>query len=354
MTLLFNLLMLPVDLAALGLLRTARAPSVWLMAMCFAGAGATTLSGLLGENWFGVYRLEAYGRFLHGPILLAGSAALLWRNHRKTAWITAIGAAVVLAVAADAFLVEPHWLEVSHVEIASPKLKRPVRIVVLADIQTDRIGAYEEGVLRLALQQNPDLVLLAGDYLQPGMRVDDVWTEREQQQQALNDLLRRLDFSAPLGVFAVQGNIELPQWEQMFGGLKVITASTSKSFDLGVLRLTCLGLSESYDTMLRLPASEPGRFHIVLGHVPNFSLGHVEADLLLAGHTHGGQVRLPWIGPLSTHCEIPHAWAAGLTELDGGRKLVVSRGIGMERDTAPRFRFLCRPELVVIDLVPAN
>ena len=86
--------------------------------------------------------------------------------------------------------------------------------------------------------------------------------------------------------------------------------------------------------------------------MPNFALGEIPADLLVAGHTHGGQVRLPWIGPMITHSRIPHAWAAGLTELPGGGKLLVSRGIGMERGFAPPMRFLCRPELMVIDLVP--
>jgi uncharacterized protein len=89
-----------------------------------------------------------------------------------------------------------------------------------------------------------------------------------------------------------------------------------------------------------------------LGHVPNFALGTIEADLLVAGHTHGGQVRLPWIGPISTHSRIPNAWAAGVTDLPGGGKLAVSRGIGMERHFAPPIRFLCRPELMVIEVTP--
>jgi uncharacterized protein len=55
-----------------------------------------------------------------------------------------------------------------------------------------------------------------------------------------------------------------------------------------------------------------------------------------------------------THSRVPHTWAAGLTELSGGRKLLVSRGIGMERGYAPSMRFLCRPELVVIDLTPGD
>ena len=71
-------------------------------------------------------------------------------------------------IAADAFLIEPEWLEVSHVEIPSAKLSRPCRIVVLADFQADRIGPYERRVIRSVAEAKPDVVLLAGDYLQAG------------------------------------------------------------------------------------------------------------------------------------------------------------------------------------------
>jgi predicted MPP superfamily phosphohydrolase len=83
-------------------------------------------------------------------------------------------------------------------------------------------------------------------------------------------------------------------------------------------------------------------------------LGPVQADLLIAGHTHGGQVRLPFIGPLVTFSRVPRAWAAGLTRLSEDRTLIVSRGVGMERMDAPRLRFLCRPEIVVIDVQPVS
>jgi len=63
-------------------------------------------------------------------------------------------------------------------------------------------------------------------------------------------------------------------------------------------------------------------------------------------------VQLPLIGPLLTLTVVPRNWASGVTEIDAGTTLIVSRGIGMERADAPRLRFLCRPELVVVDLVP--
>jgi predicted MPP superfamily phosphohydrolase len=50
---------------------------------------------------------------------------------------------------------------------------------------------------------------------------------------------------------------------------------------------------------------------------------------------------------------VPRSWAAGVTRLVNGATLIVSRGVGMERGSAPRLRFLCRPELVIIEVLPS-
>jgi hypothetical protein len=121
---------------------------------------------------------------------------------------------------------------------------------------------------------------------------------------------------------------------------------------VGPLTLTALSFRDGFDTGLRLPDAEG--FHVVFAHAPDFSLSaDVGGDLLIAGHTHGGQVQLPLIGPLITFSHVSRrAAAGGITDLGGGRQLLVSRGIGMERGSAPRLRFLCPPEIVVVDLVP--
>jgi uncharacterized protein len=348
-TLFYNLVMLVLDIAAIWLVCRRGSLTVWCGTMACAGAIALGLAGFLAgcfENHFGFFRFLAYAVFLHGPVLLAASA-ILWRRTRP---VLAGGAAItvlaVLLVAADAFLIEPHWLEVSHWQFSSPKIQHPVRIVVVSDLQTDCVGPYERAVLRQALEEKPDILLLAGDYIQaPGMK-------RGILDRELRDLLAELSFAAPRGVFAIQGNVDPPYWRKIFEGLDVSTVTASRSFDLGDLRLTCLGLFDSFNAELKIPDGPADQFHLVLGHVPNFALGRFKADLLVAGHTHGGQVRLPWIGPMITHAAVPHTWAAGLTELPGGGRLLVSRGIGMERGYAPPLRFLCRPELVVIELTP--
>lgn len=351
MTLLYNIVMLAVDVAAICLLRRYRAWIVWLAVMAGAGTVAMLLGGVLGglfENHFGAMRLCAYGLFLHAPLMLAATA-LLWRRLRPWAACGAVLATLgLLAVAADAFLIEPTCLEVSHWRITSPKIRRPVRIVVLADLQTDRLGPYERDVLRQVLDEKPDLILFAGDYFQVP------WVQSGKCRREFNAILREMHFAAPLGVFAVQGNIDLVEgWGDGFNGIGTAVGER-RSFDLGDIELTCLPLRDSFTPSLVLGNESPDRFHLVLGHAPDFAMGKIDADLLIAGHTHGGQIRLPIIGAIITKCRSPRNRVAGLTELPGGNKLLVSRGVGMERGYAPRVRFFCRPELMVIDLVPED
>lgn len=322
---------------------------LWLVLSLAGMLAVASLFALLfyEGNQFGMAQLLAWATFLHAPLFLTG-VGLLYRPLRPPLATGALALALCLGlIAADAFMIEPHWLEVSHVEIASAKLSEPVRVVILADVQTDKPGSYEARVLEETMAQKPDLILFAGDYIHLGRRSRGYGVE----MAALRDLIADAGVRAPLGVYAVAGNVDRPgQWTQIFAGLPVTTTEQTTRFDLGPLVLTGLGMQDAFGTSLYLPTEE--RFHIVLGHSPNFSLAPVGGDLLVAGHTHGGQVQLPFIGPLLTLSVVPRDWASGVTEIGPDRTLIVSRGIGMERANAPRLRFLCRPELVVVDLIP--
>ena len=251
-------------------------------------------------------------------------------------------------MAAHAFLIEPRWLEVSHVRIETERLGRPLRIAVVADLQTDAVGAHERRALESALASEPDLIVLPGDFLQIPAR-DKERMARERGR--LRSLLDELGFQAPLGVYAVGGNTDSPGWESLFEGLPVTVFPRSGSVELDELSLTALDVTDSFRRDLVIPRGE--RFHLVLGHGPDYALGdRVEADLLIAGHCHGGQVRLPFLGPPIKLSRVPRRLTSGAHEIRSGTWLVVSRGVGMERAQAPRLRFLCRPEVVVIDLVP--
>jgi predicted MPP superfamily phosphohydrolase len=96
-----------------------------------------------------------------------------------------------------------------------------------------------------------------------------------------------------------------------------------------------------------------GDIRILLAHRPDavFRLRPgTRVDLTAAGHTHGGQVQLPLIGPPVIASKVPRAvGAGGLHELDG-RRIYVTRGVGVERDQAPRLRFGSVPEVSILTL----
>lgn len=295
---------------------------------------------------FTLFRLAACGLFAHGLVLLVASVLLLRRVRPRTAVVAAVAGVGLLGICVDAFLIEPTWLEVSRVRLTSAKVSRPLRIVLLADLQTDECGAYERAVLRRVREEEPDVILLAGDYLHVhGSR-------REELRREMNAFLREIEFGSSASTYAVRGNIDADDWAALFAGLNVTTVESGESFEVGGVRLTCLSERDSGNGRLQVESVDQGTYHVVLGHRPDYALGRIDADLLLAGHTHGGQVRLPFLGPILTLSSVPRRWAVGQSDLPGGQTLYVSRGVGMERGGAPRIRFLCRPELVVIDILP--
>jgi len=288
----------------------------------------------------------AWAIFVHLVILLAGDAILNWKERRKMSIASAAAALLIAGVGVDAFFIEPHWLEVTRHRIVSAKVKRPLKIAIIADYQTDAIGAYERQVLDLVKAENPDLVLFAGDYIQ--VHND---ARRRELIRELRALLKECGFKFAV---AVEGNCDYDDWPEIFEGTGVEWTKETREYRNGDVQITALSLMESEYEYASPEIGSTERFHIVLGHIPNFALGNAQADLLVAGHTHGGQVRLPGMGPLITLSRIPRSWAAGVTQLTGDQTLIVSRGIGMERGRAPRLRFLCRPELVIVDVVPAQ
>lgn len=350
--LLFNGLMLGVDGLVLACLAKRRGAiglasgfviaAVGILALAVLGA-ALAPSDRFDGGLFAFLGLLAWGVFLHGEILLLGGAWLL-RKRRLVARALVLLASVLALAALDGFVIEPHWLATTTYRITSAEITRPIRIVLLADLQTDRVGVYEEFVLREAAALRPDLVLLSGDYIQADEH------SYGAELEALKRAIEASELKPPLGVFAVEGNVDRPSWTELFGGLAGRAFTETESLRVGELTITGLSYLDSFDSNLVLQPESS--FHLVLGHAPDYARGDVPADLLVAGHTHGGQVRLPFLGPIMTLSSVPRRWADRHTELGGGRHLVVSRGIGMERGHAPRVRFLCRPELVVIELEP--
>lgn len=325
----------------------------------WSGAAAIMVVGLtagaiayVSGGIFGTLRAACWLLFAYSPVYALGSARLC----RDVApWLSRAlhrAAVLILAVGVWAFGIEPRWLQISRYTVASEKIERPLRVAVLADLQSDGIGAYEKRALAALMKQEPDLILLPGDYLQIPMRMAFA-----REAEKLREVLRELDVSAPEGVLAVGGDVELLGWSAIFEGTGIRTFESTTRIETSQVAITALSLWESRMGTATLESSKT--FHLAFGHAPDFAIGQERlekptVDLMVAGHTHGGQVRLPFFGPPLTFSRIPRAWASGRTDFANGGTLIVSRGVGMERGLAPPLRFLCRPEIVVIDLVPAS
>lgn len=248
-----------------------------------------------------------------------------------------------------AYHVEPRWLEVREHQVTLA-VKDPLTIVVLADFQTDHIGSFEKNIFIEINKLSPDVLLLPGDYLHLSSN-DDRFNQLRNDFKKLLDTLPKFKY----GAYAVSGDVETRQaWQSLFVDSSVMVFDGRNKKIRDDICLSGLDIYTSRRVDVVSPECGLGNVHIVFGHNPNFALSNLNADLLIAGHTHGGQVQIPMFGPLLTFSKVPNSWADGLTQITKKQTLIVSRGVGMERKNAPRVRFFARPELTVIRIVPES
>jgi hypothetical protein len=221
------------------------------------------------------------------------------------------------------------------------------KLVFLTDFHVHRWmrPAWYDAVVEASLSRNPDLVLLGGDFV-----------SRRYCRRMAQDALRRLSEEP---IIAVRGNHDFWTDSRFFSKLveswggKVLTNDTYM-VERGAGRLLIVGLEDPYVpatptrlSQLRNRVLAAGCPAIGLVHTPvAYPLAqHVGCTLALAGHTHGGQIRLPFFG--TTVCSCPgkpeHLWGAGVA---GRMETLTSNGIGAFYP----LRFLCPPQVVEIVL----
>jgi uncharacterized protein len=270
--------------------------------------------------------------------------------------LAAAGVALA-AVGAYASFVEPDRLVLERAELRLAEGRagdEPLRVGVISDLQFSRLGDHErEAVDRLAAQR-PDVIVIAGDFHQGS----DASFKRELPR--LQALLRRL--RAAGGVYAVEGDVDSPAEVRRVvagTGVRLLDDELARS-RVRDRRLTIGGVPIEYDSpgsraLARWLEKAPGRadIRLLLAHRPD--VVHqlrpgTRVDLVVAGHTHGGQLQLPLVGPPMIASRVPRdVGAGGLHGLDD-RWIYVSRGVGVERGQAPKLRLGAPPEVAVITL----
>ncbi len=303
-------------------------------------------------------------------LVLAGAIGVLaWRKEGTDRRLLRVSALCFMAALGCfgariyATHIEPNRLVIRHVTIETPKLTRVIKVLHITDIQADRIGRFQEKAFDKMRELNPDIVIHTGDLLQP---IPPATIESESAKLA--GLFRTL--SPRLGMFCIYGNFDLWVGKDSladYGGLRMLN-SEDAVVDLGDVKLRIMGLSlaQSFQTSRSsdtrrfvqawLKETDKGDFTVLAGHLPDYILGieDLDVDLCLAGHIHGGQIRLPFLGPIVTLSQVPREWARGYRKV-GKTRINVSAGLGNEHSHGlPKIRVLCPPEMTLIEIRPAG
>ncbi len=254
---------------------------------------------------------------------------------------------VAVLFVVDAYVIEPNWIQVDKVLIHDSQLAASlegIKVVHITDLHLTRgIGFREKQLIRKVNDLNPDIIFVTGDFF------DDV-----SQVEPTKELIRSL--KARIGIWGVPGNTDHISMhaEDIVRALEPsgirILVNQAQTVYTGVGKYFWLiGVDDPvyhHDKLLEalygVPKNAP---RLLLAHSPDvFDKASLEQiNLVLAGHTHGGQVGIPFLVELSQYANRT-IYMKGLFK-KGKTQMYVNRGIGTK--TLP-IRFLCRPEIAVI------
>ena len=266
-------------------------------------------------------------------------------------------APVISAAPAYAFGVEPNWLErtLHRIKLPCKRLTGTVRILHLSDFHASPVVPFSliENSVELGLEAKPDVICLTGDFVTDATPFDHAEYVR---------ILQRLSSAAP--IFATLGNHDGGAWGARTGGLKdsTVVRELLRAADIPLLHnrsevvrvrnqsLRFVGVADLWShevdgsrAFADVPSDDPA---VLLAHNPDTKdrLANHPWDLMLSGHTHGGQVVLPILGERFVPVR-DKRFIAGLKQWNG-RYVYVTRGVG----NIDGVRVNCRPEVTILDL----
>lgn len=245
----------------------------------------------------------------------------------------------------DGFFIEPYQLSITRHTLESSKLGKDqiLRIAHITDLHFERPLDLHERILEEVGRFSPDLIVLTGDYV-----------NERSASVLLAEFASSLTVIAP--TYAVMGN-----WDPRLVNPKIFKRAgvgyiedKKANVTLRGIPVTLIGLPMfgGFNLEDKVRGVDSERLNIVLTHTPDLipEVGNSGVvDFYFCGHTHGGQVRIPFYGALFTLCETGKRFEMGLYRL-GEMYAFTSRGVGMEGGAAPRVRFLCPPEIALFTL----
>jgi predicted MPP superfamily phosphohydrolase len=252
---------------------------------------------------------------------------------------------------------EPRWLEVTdrRVRLSRTPLRSPIRLLHISDLHASFVVPLSliQNAITLGVSSKPDLICITGDF---------ITFRHDFDLKAYVSALRRLSAVAP--AFAVLGNHDGGDWawaRRGFSDHKVVERiledsgvrllhNRSERISIRDEKLTLAGVGDlwsreidGHKAFTGVKAEEP---IVLLSHNPDSKekLGSFPWDLMLCGHTHGGQVIVPIEGTRYAPVK-DKRYVAGLKSW-GTRQIHVTRGVG----NVGGVRFRCRPEVSVLSI----
>jgi predicted MPP superfamily phosphohydrolase len=281
-------------------------------------------------------------------------------SRRRVLAMGGLGAAGLLTYSAE---YERHHLQIMHRTLTLDRLAPQfdgLRIVQVSDIHYDQYSepAYVRDVVYQINQQKPDIVLLTGDYVSEGPMPSAFGAKSSYPCAEILSGIACKNRWGVLGNHDAHVDPTMVTDAMETHGFPIL-ANRHIPFERGGARLWIAGVKDIGMQDPDLDKAAPRGLQqakepvILLAHEPDYAthvVKHGGVDLMLSGHTHGGQIRLPFVGALYLP-PLGRKFPEGLFPLQNGLQLYVNRGIGT---VGVPFRFDCRPELTVMTLRSAE
>lgn len=243
--------------------------------------------------------------------------------------------------------IEMNMLDISHHDVFIPGLPDKFEgfsIVQWTDIHGG-FGTSPRRIRRLAqrvIDQKPDMIVLTGDFISRSPN------NAEPCISAMKDLKAKYGVYAVLGNHDYWTNAERVTTALLDNGFDVLF-NENRSIKISGQSISLLGFDDEWegnrDYAKAFNMLSDNGVRIGIAHNPDTisSLGGNRLDFLMAGHTHGGLINLPFVGPLFSVTQLGRKYSSGLFTING-TQLYICRGTGFG------LRFRCRPEIAVFTL----